>query len=140
MLCLLDSLSKRVFSQGLGSERRRPHVAHLNENLGRSISSELLEIMDHVHLVVISEAVRDIQPRPSWIRQLRIHGGLETGDPCKRFSRHTDFGPEETLEVTKTQSVLPAQVRDFHRSMAFEEVLDRDFYLIGPFDLRKPSH
>jgi hypothetical protein len=46
--------------------RRRTNISHLLYQVRRRSAAQSLEVMDHVHLVVIAEAMRNIQPGSLW--------------------------------------------------------------------------
>ena len=58
--------------------------------------------MDHVHLVVISKVVRDIDPSATWLRDLRVDGSLEARHPREDFGRYSKILLESSFELSET--------------------------------------
>src|ERR1700735_4996218 len=75
------------------------------------------EVTNHVHLVVIAKAVRDIQPGPLWSRNLGIQSSLKTGNPSKSFWRRTCLATKLSFELPHSYRALIGKIRYSHRSM-----------------------
>ena len=63
---------------------------------------KLVEVMDHVHLVVVAKAVCDIHPRALRGRYFRIECRLETRDTRKGFGRNANLVQESPFELAET--------------------------------------
>jgi hypothetical protein len=54
------------------------------------MAAQNFEVVDHVHLIVVAEGVRDVEPCSIGRRDLRIDGSLETCD-AQRSSEMARF-------------------------------------------------
>jgi hypothetical protein len=72
------------------SESVRSHVAKASEKTARCESAEALEVFDHVHLVVVTELVGEIEPRDVVTDHLGVEHGLEPGDAGAELRAETN--------------------------------------------------
>ena len=63
---------------------------------------KLVEVMDHVHLIVVTVTVGYIDPSPFWARDLRVQRGLETRNARKSFWGNPNFDQEPPFELAET--------------------------------------
>lgn len=71
----------------LRDQCRRPLVSDLRNQLCWRTTAEFFKIVDHVHLIVIAEGVRDIQPRAIGLCQLGVERSLKPGYSRERLWR-----------------------------------------------------
>jgi hypothetical protein len=70
------------------------------QRFGRRSGRELGKVMDQVHLVVISELMRDIGPRLRRRSGLAIESRLKANDSCVQFGPHAKRGAKVALQLT----------------------------------------
>jgi hypothetical protein len=87
----------------VGDEGWRSNVAHSDDELSWSGQAKLFEIVNHVHLIVVAKAVRDLQPGPSWRSEFRVKGALKAGDTREDFRRSTDLQLEASFELPQPE-------------------------------------
>lgn len=60
--------------------------------------------MDHVHLIVIAEFMRDMEPRPLGRLEFGVKRCLEACDPRKSFRGDANFSGESPFELPDARS------------------------------------
>jgi len=75
-------------------------------------SGELLEIANHMHLIVISELVRDIGPGISCRHCLALESCFEPGNPRQELWPNSDLQCELPFELTATYTCVLRKKRD----------------------------
>jgi hypothetical protein len=103
------------------NERRRAHIPHLKQELAWCVAAETFEIMNHMHLVLVSNSMRDLQPCARPVRQLRMSAAWN------RETRENTFGDMPT-SVLKRRSIWRTvkspgmQCRDIQLPVAPEDM------------------
>src|ERR1700751_1857584 len=100
----------------------RPHVSYFRNQLRRATMAKYFEVMDHVHLVVVAEAVCDVQPCPLRSRYFGIQSSLEAGNPGKRFWRSACLLAKFACELSQSDRTVAGKIRDLHCAMLMEDV------------------
>src|ERR1700757_1031190 len=84
--------------------------------------------MNHMHLVVISEAVSNVEPRPCRIGELCIQSGLKPGDASEDLGGHSFVHPKKTFEVSQTQGTMSPDFGNTHRPVLSEQIFRNAAY------------
>lgn len=100
----------------------RAGVADLRNEQTWSIARQIVKVMDQMHLVVVSEAVRDINPAALRLHELDIESRLKPRHTRKEFWSYTHLLHEPSLEVTAAQAVSHCNVRDGKHSSQREDI------------------
>src|SRR5579871_2074191 len=77
---------------------------HLCQHSGRSAAGEHAEIVDHMHLIEITQLVGDLSPRTDRGTRLSIERGFKANDPRKQFWIQSQLLLESTLELPCAQA------------------------------------
>jgi hypothetical protein len=77
-----------------------PLIRQASENSPGRVSGKEPEIVDHVHLIVEVQVVRDRKPRSAWARDLGVQSRLKSGDARTQLGRHSRKRAESALKLT----------------------------------------
>lgn len=89
--------------------------------LRRSSTRELCEVVNHMHLVVISELVCHVRPGFCWETRLTIGGRFEPGDSREQFGTHAHLLNEPTLKLADAQSCASGESVQFYPAASLND-------------------
>ena len=90
------------------------------------MTAELIEVVDQIHLIVIIELVRDLQPAYAGRRQLPVKSSLKTGDSSEAFWSDSNFVHETPLELPEVQPEPRRKRGNFRPSAEPQQFVCRD--------------
>ncbi len=86
----------------------------------RTVSRQPIEIVHHVHLIVISQSMGDVGPPRFGRRRLTSEGRLEPDDPGVEFGRDADLVAKVPLKLADPQPCVVSEVGHLNTSAAQE--------------------
>ena len=84
----------------------------------RTVSRQPIEIVHHVHLIVISQSMGDVGPPRFGRHRLTSEGRLEPDDPGIKLGRDSDLGAKAPLELTGPQPCVVCNIGHSNASAA----------------------
>src|SRR5947209_2024453 len=118
----LVKMRQSLNSFGLG-QCGGPHISETGQEMSGRVVPELFEVVDHVHLVVVAEAVCDVGPRVNGSAQFEVERALKASYAGVEFGGHADGLPEATLELTDTERMIRCQSLHRDGTVMMEDVI-----------------
>src|SRR5437879_9457669 len=67
------------------------------------VAGQQFKIVHHMHLIMVSQSVRDVSPSRFGRRTFLPNSCFEPSDPCIKLGRDSDFVSKPTLELANAQ-------------------------------------
>src|SRR5437868_14129366 len=83
-----------LFGPAAGNDFGLYKHVKLTADHGRTVSRQPIEIVHHVHLIVIIESIGDVSPSRLGSRRLESQSGLEPNDSGVQFRRDSNLVPK----------------------------------------------
>jgi len=78
----------------------------MSQHFFRTPASKLFEVMDHVHLVEVSEIVSDLGPGSARVEGFVLERCLESSDPGEELRAHTHAFMKKADQLTTPSPVV----------------------------------
>jgi hypothetical protein len=105
--------TESVFAtQSGGGKRRGTNISHLFNEVIWSGLAQGVKIVHHMHLVMITEEMRDLEPGAAGSSELRVQSGLKTSHTREGFWCGTDTAMKFSFELTQAHHLLSGETGD----------------------------